>query len=405
MLDTLFEKLVNWRESDDFTQKKEKEKSNLKYLNFFLEKFTLDYISTMPIDEYVSGRNNKESFCYMIEENLDCFGSISHRTTAFQKYVIYWSDEKKDYLFGDNRTKQRKGFGSNKDDIYANVRKYIREVIIASINNDYKAIASNPLNPQFKNKIAYLYNRDNQIPIYSNDDLNVILTLFKIPFKTNEDRAFKREKLFKFYVENEINKIVTPYQFMEFIYSGYGYRKYLRSDEKPTIDVYDIKDYSLIDVEMDRAISIKRSGNGTKKRVIYNPNSEESKRITGRKAEDIVYEYLEKHKEELDIKEINSYCFGENKDDGRGYDVSYIKTDGTEIYIEVKATKLDLKDEILFEMSANEYSVMKAHSDTYYIYFVNNVNKGKIIKRILGKDISVAEPVKYRINFESKKKI
>ena len=83
-------------------------KLKLKDLKFFLDKFTLDYILTMPIEEYASGRNNKESFCYMVEETFDCFGAISGRTTAFQKFVIYWSDEEQEYLFGDKRTKQRK---------------------------------------------------------------------------------------------------------------------------------------------------------------------------------------------------------------------------------------------------------------------------------------------------------
>ena len=84
--------------------------------------------------------------------------------------------------------------------------------------------------------------------------------------------------------------------------------------------------------------------------------------------------------------------------------ISYVQNDGTELYIEVKPTKTDLKNQLYFEMSANEFSVMKTHRDTYYIYFVNDVNKGKIIRRILAKDIYGEEPIKYRVNFESKKK-
>ena len=60
-------------------------------------------------------------------------------------------------------------------------------------------------------------------------------------------------------------------------------------------------------------------------------------------------------------------------------------------YVEVKAAKANLKEEVCFEMSANENSVMKKQEDTYYIYFVNNINEGKIIKRILGADIKDSE--------------
>lgn len=404
MLDNLLAKLDKWLKSDECKKRVEKEQSKLNELKFFVEKFNLYYILTMPIEEYVSGRNNKESFCYMVEETFDCFGAISGRTTAFQKFVIYWSEDEQEYLFGDKRTKQRKGFGSNKEEIYENVKKCIKDIIVASRNNDYVSISKSPLNPQFKNKIAYLYNREQQLPIYSNDDLDVILTLFEIPYQTKEDRVFKREKLYKFYIENEINKLATAYQFMAFIYSWYGYRQYLRGDEKPTAEIDLINDYTLIDIKIDTPFKTNRTGEGTKRRVIYNPGSEESKKIIGRKAEDIVYEYLTKHKRDLNIKKIQCWCFGEKRDDGRGYDISYIQNDGIEIYIEVKATKSDLKNQVYFEMSANEHSLMKAHPDTYYVYFVNDVNKGKIIRRILGKDIYDEEPIKYRVNFKSKNK-
>lgn len=92
-------------------------------------------------------------------------------------------------------------------------------MVDATKNNDYERIINNPLNPQFKNKINFLYDYDNQIPIYSNEDLNVILTLFEIPFDKNIDRIYKREKLFEFYKNNGYNQKVSPALFMLFIYS------------------------------------------------------------------------------------------------------------------------------------------------------------------------------------------
>lgn len=52
-------------------------------------------------------------------------------------------------------------------------------------------------------------------------------------------------------------------------------------------------------------------------------------------------------------------------------------------------------------MSRNEYNVMKNNLNTYYIFFVNDVNKGNIIQRILAKDVYGEEPIKYRVNFKS----
>lgn len=48
---------------------------------------------------------------------------------------------------------------------------------------------------------------------------------------------------------------------------------------------------------------------------------------------------------------------------------------------------------------------MKDHQENYYIFFVNDVNKSTIIQRLLTKDIHSAEPIKYKVSFNSKEKI
>lgn len=276
-------------------------------------------------------------------------------------------------------------------------------MVDATKNNDYERIINNPLNPQFKNKINFLYDYNNQIPIYSNEDLNVILTLFEIPFDKNIDRIYKREKLFEFYKNNGYDQKVSPALFMLFIYSWYGYRAILRTNEKPTIESKEIESFSLVDIKIDDVITSKKEKykNELKRRIVYNPGSEESKRITGKKAEDIVLEYLKVHAKELDAHNITPWCYEENQDDGKGYDISYFLSNGTEIFVEVKGTKADLKGQVYFEMSRNEYNVMKNNPDTYYIFFVNDVNKGNIIQRILAKDVYGEESIKYRVNFKS----
>ncbi|MDE6242087.1 MAG: DUF3883 domain-containing protein [Anaeroplasmataceae bacterium] len=401
MLLNFNDKLETWMKSDDYKGHLENEEKMIKELNKFLKKFTIEYISSMPIEVYVTGNGSKESFCYCVERKFKCYGDISGQTTAYQKFVIQWSNKYDNYIFGDHRTKNRRGFGSSVEEIYNNVRKELVNLIDATNKKDYDRIIKNPLNPLFKNKISYLYNSINQIPIYSEDDLNTILTIFDIPFDTREDRFLKRKKLFEFYKLNELDSKISTYMFMQFLYGWYGYRTVLRSSDKPTIELQEIKKYKLVDVEIEKVYSTIRTGNGTSKRMVYNSRNEESKRITGKKAQNIVKEYLIANKNKLGITEINCYCDGEKQDDGRGYDISYILTDGSEIYVEVKGTKIDWNNQVYFEMSANEYSVMKAHPDNYYIFFVNDVNRGNEIKRILAKDIYGEEPVKYRIHFES----
>ncbi len=400
MLDNFFDKLDAWMNTGEYSEYVKKQEEKYKELESFLEKFSLDYIDTMPIENYVIGKDNKNSFCYMIENVFYYFGDIRGKTPAYTKYVIYWNKRDKKYKFGDKRTKRRRFFGSSKDEIYSRVKEEIKNIIIASKNDDYKAIAENHLNPQFKNKIAYLYNNNKQIPIYSDNDLNIILTILEIPFNPKEDRAYKREKLFKFYENHVKAKLQTTNLFVQFIYSWYGYRIYLRNNEKINLSA---DGYSVVDVDIDLPVTEEKVETGSKRRkIVFNPGTEESKKITGRKGEEIVIDYLKHHKKALDIKEIKCWCYGENKDDGKGYDISYTKNDGSEVLIEVKATRADLNNKVCFEMSANEYNVMKANLDNYYIYFINNINGGKIIKRILGKDIRGEQPTKYKIDFNSK---
>ena len=108
MIDNFYSKLETWENSDDYKFHLKEEKEKKVEIKEFLEKYSIDKILTMPINDYVIGRNNKKSFCHMIENTFKCFGRISGRTSAYQKYVIYWSEEYKDYLFGDKRTKKEK---------------------------------------------------------------------------------------------------------------------------------------------------------------------------------------------------------------------------------------------------------------------------------------------------------
>ena len=398
MLDDLNFRLDSWMQTTEYKSELEKQDKHFKSLREFLNTFTKEKIASMNIDEYVTGKQNQKAFCYWLEETLEFYGSISGRTTAYEKFVIYWDKKNKAYSFGPRNWKCRKGFGSKNDEIFENIKKAILDVIDATKNNDYERIINNPLNPQFKNKISFLHDYDNQIPIYSDADLNVILTLFEIPFDKNIDRIYKRKKLFEFYKANKYDQRVSPALFMLFIYSWCGYRSMLRANEKPTIE-----SFSLVDIKIDDVFTSKkeRNSNESKRRIIYDLDSEESKRITGKKAEDIVLEYLKAHAKELDANNITAWCCGENQDDGRGYDISYSLSNGTEILVEVKGTKADLKGQVYFEMSENEYNVMKNNPDTYYIFFVNDVNRGKIIQRILAKDVYGEKPIKYKVSFKS----
>ncbi len=94
----------------------------------------------MPIEVYVTGNGSKESFCYCVERKFKCYGDISGQTTAYQKFVIQWSNKYDNYIFGDHRTKNRRGFGRSIEEIYNNVRKEVVNLIDATNKKDYDRI-------------------------------------------------------------------------------------------------------------------------------------------------------------------------------------------------------------------------------------------------------------------------
>ncbi|MCU9932379.1 hypothetical protein NWQ33_00105 [Mycoplasmopsis cynos] len=176
-----------------------------------------------------------------------------------------------------------------------------------------------PFNNQFKNKVAFLYNNENQIPIYSDNHLNIILSSLNIKFNPEESVEFKRKTLFNFYQNNSIDKILSTSMFASFIYSYYGFINKSK------------KNIKLIDLEV-KIIDTKEYENKIPKVVVYDPEVEKKKKEIGTKGEEIVLDYLSKNMNDLNIKKIYNWCFGDNQDDSKGYDFSYITNDGKEFF-------------------------------------------------------------------------
>lgn len=240
---SLFEKLENYLCSGVYREQLKKEERLSKKLKEFLKLYPIENIQKLKKETYCLGLNNKESYCNWVEKILK-YGEISGRTNAYQKFVLYYDSKRGKYIFGDKRTKNRKDFGSEEDEIFENVKKWIIKAVEDINSKDYASFAKNPLNPMVKNKIAFLYDSENQIPIYGENDLNIILTAFGVKFDYSEDRIYKRNRLFEFYKASGIDEKVSPYIFMSFIYSDIGYRSLLKN-KTPALSKYKLVDVSI----------------------------------------------------------------------------------------------------------------------------------------------------------------
>ena len=386
------EKYDAWIESKDSSYKKDREHNN-QLLDRFLSLFPLSKVEQLDIDEYVVGKGSK-SFCWWVEDELAAHGDIRPKNlTSFQKFGLDYDKTNKCYRFGGEKVKKTR-FGGDYETIFENIRKALVDLIKASYSHDYDVIAKNPLNDLFKNKITYLYNRNDYLPIYSDGDLNVVLSLLDIPFSVDENRIFKRKKLFDFYKNLERDDISTL-DFMRYIYNEAGFRPYLRSDSNLKLkDKIVAKKYVLVDVDKTTEIvkAKKQSGTGL---VSESAESLQSKKMSGKKGEEIVKEYLILHKKELGIiGEIDCAC---EYNDYAHYDYAY-KTSSGMVYIDVKATKANRKNIVNFEMSDAEYDFMIENESSYYIFYINDVYEGDTILRIPSSCI-IAKPSKYKASF------
>lgn len=362
-------------------------------LKEFLKMYPLSKIKKMKIDEYVVGKEIDLTYCWWIETKLCELGEIRGiKITAYQKFGIYYDKIKKDYSFGSRVTKKTK-FGNNSLEIYRNIKNAIILLLDDITKKNYDGIAKNILNPLFKNKITYLYDSENWIPIYSDSDLNTLLSILDIPFNRDIDRVHKRIKLYDFY--KALNRQdITPLSFMNFIYSDLGYKNELRKVDFSNLNVNEVKKFKLVVVKNISELIPQSiySNNGLVDEKI---ESVIERKIIGKKGEEIVKKYLLYHKKELGIiGEIDCAC---EYDDSKHYDFSYKTLDGSTIYIESKATKFNRNQSIIFDMSVDEYNFMKLHEMEYYVLFINDINNGTVIKQIPA-SLIVGRPVKYRIS-------
>jgi len=63
----------------------------------FLERFPLERLPQLTLDEYVIGHGDQDNFCYWLERRTGELGSIFGG--AAKKFGVYWSEEKSDYRF------------------------------------------------------------------------------------------------------------------------------------------------------------------------------------------------------------------------------------------------------------------------------------------------------------------
>ncbi len=181
----------------------------------FVSVFPINRISEMPLENYVQGKPNsttgepnRTTFCYLLENTLDSFGSIWGSPAT--KFGIYYRKEDNNYRY-DNST-----FDSV-EDAFVSLKQELQAIIeagnIVEKNGKWEEFSEIIDNNNFQiqrhviSKILAVYFPSTFLSIHSNSAINEIFDFFKIPRKElSEKMQLKKSILCDLKNSNSITK-------------------------------------------------------------------------------------------------------------------------------------------------------------------------------------------------------
>jgi len=336
----------------------------------FVSDFPRSKIQSLKLDDYVIGKGaSNRSFCYRIEREMDILGRITG-ATAF-KFGVYFGRIKND---ASHKYRFRPRWGKNVDMAFSAVKEAIGDLLEAASSQDWEAIKKNPLSAMFKGKILFLFHPETFAPIYAKAHLEHFMAALNlsdpVTCHTDMQRALMRYRS----TWPEL-RAQHPALYMRLLYDIFGYPDYDADTEQssstpspgPLLDDA-FKGAIFIEQVPFSSSDTKQDSNGSHRNTDYEAYQKACKRI-GDRGEAIVLLMEEKRlisagKSNLAkrLKHVSQ------NDDSIGYDILSFDEDGTERFIEVKATTGKALDRGFF-ISSNELEKAKSLSN-YYIYFV-----------------------------------
>lgn len=363
----------------------EKSRANLYALRReFVRKFTPDKIRCMKLDEYIEGKGSTDSFCYWVERKLDLLGRI--RGSFSTMFGVYFDIDDNDYWYAQK-------YGNDLQSAFRRIKQEILSLLKAGNDGDLSAIENNLLPPMFKGKILFLYFPDKYLNIYSTDHLKHYLRVLDLDTEAlvKKDAVYLREELVRFKNSDSDMKNWSLDVFGHFLYTYYPpiiekvttIKKGKKStvsrvkEEFPTTD-----DYEYVDLDIDFA-SVSdptfHRNKGIAKKVDYEKQAKEYRKKGDRGEKIVMNAEIHRVMEECHLPEAvakKKVIQRSRKSDSYGYDILSLNPDGSERYIEVKATAGKVGD-LDFYYTQNEFETAQEYKDNYYIYIVFDIQSRK----------------------------
>jgi hypothetical protein len=385
----------------------------------FVKFFSRKRISTMDIDDYVAGVDLPKTgynFCYTLERKLDGLGRISGSPAP--KFGVYYGKRGKktedDYQF------VRK-FGETYQEAFEGVRQSLLELIDAGASENIQAITDNLISPMVKGKILCTYFPDRYLNIFSTDHLDYFLIQLDLDTENLiwADPVVKREALIEFKNQDPVMKNWTVDLFAHFLYTEYPGRPPkdgettdtnsdpladYRNPNFPANPIAEFIELNILPPNPTNPTSHNKGASG-KAKPDYEKEARKLKKL-GDRGEKVVLDLEIKKLQEAGRKDLAKRVERVSlTSDTYGYDILSFETDGTEKYIEVKATRAKVGSANFF-FTANELREAK-QSNNYFIYMVYDVvsvsPKVWVIKNPFNPENAntVMTPINFRISINA----
>lgn len=362
------ESAESYIDSDIFNEKLKYNKELEKKWEQFLVKFGKDKIMHMTLDDYCEGtKYYKESFCYIMERGyLSGLGSIRN-STADAKFGIHFNKTKGSFTF-------LKKWGDTKEEAFNNIKKAIYDLLECGETNDIEGVVKNHLSEMFKSKIFFVYFREKALPIYSVSQLDFFIKALGIPCQLDRTNPFeKRRLLIEYKNDSPILSKLSTLEFMQFLYSSYGFKKetdILKKDSK--INNYIKETIELLPISELFNRKVKSTSNVIAAKPDYEKIYKNQVAL-GDLAETKVVQFEKNNNKKYSnkITRLSAYT------DSYHYDVLSFDKNGNEKHIEVKTKSGGSAKNIDFHISAKEYETMQK-DPAYMIYYVVGLKTGHI---------------------------
>lgn len=186
-------------------------------LDSFLDRWTLDNINKLTLEEYV-GIKNKDTFCQWVETKTRMLGSIKGLTSIkFGIYERYEPSKKPKNYKNDERYSWLHCYGDNRKIAFENTKQDIINVIKLSELGKFDEIDNIQLPDLFKWKVAFLYSNERLIPVYKRDVLFRIANHFGLE-TTSHTKISEIQNLMMLNKPANLN----VYQFMWQLFEQFG---------------------------------------------------------------------------------------------------------------------------------------------------------------------------------------